>query len=102
MRKDGTEPWPLSPDEFNAYIAQDANASASSRPTWECRNNESRASSSHAIVVPVKSMLVQRFTSYILIAAVMMAAGCASLPANSPSGPITIERQGSFMSVDGR
>jgi len=54
-----------------------------------------------SIVVPVKSMLVQRFTSYILIAAVMMATGCASLPANSPSGPITIERQGSFY-VGGR
>jgi len=54
-----------------------------------------------SIVVPVKSMLVQRFTSYILMAAVMMAAGCASLPANSPSGPITIERQGSFY-VGGR
>jgi len=24
MRKDGTEPWPLSPDEFNAYMRQDA------------------------------------------------------------------------------
>ena len=24
MRKDGTEPWPLSPDDFNAYMRQDA------------------------------------------------------------------------------